>query len=62
MNGSTPLGADDASGRDVYRVEPAAEARAAMYSMPNYDEYAYPVFGAGTGEAIRLDDADFGPK
>ncbi|MEI2776768.1 MAG: DNA-directed RNA polymerase subunit beta' [Tetrasphaera sp.] len=41
-------------------VEPTAEARAAMYAMPNYDEYAYPVFGAGTGEAIRLDDAELG--
>jgi small subunit ribosomal protein S12 len=27
-----------------------------MYSMPNYDDYDYPHFGAGTGEAIRLDD------
>ena len=44
------------------KVEPTAEARAAMYSMPNYDEYAYPVFGAGTGEAIRLDDAELGLK
>ncbi|CCH72155.1 RNA polymerase (beta' subunit) [Nostocoides australiense Ben110] len=42
------------------KVEPTAEARAAMYAMPNYDEYAYPVFGSGTGEAIRLDDAELG--
>jgi DNA-directed RNA polymerase subunit beta' len=30
-----------------------------MYSMPNY-EYDYPVFGPGSGEAIRLDDAELG--
>jgi len=42
------------------KVEPTAEARAAMYAMPNYDDYAYPIFGAGTGEAIRLDDAELG--
>ncbi|WP_321160658.1 DNA-directed RNA polymerase subunit beta' [Janibacter hoylei] len=39
-------------------VEPTEEAKAAMYSLPNYDEYAYPVFGPGSGEAIRLDDLD----
>ncbi|GAA1781984.1 DNA-directed RNA polymerase subunit beta' [Nostocoides veronense] len=42
------------------KVEPTPEARAAMYALPNYDEYAYPVFGSGTGEAIRLDDAELG--
>jgi DNA-directed RNA polymerase subunit beta' len=31
-----------------------------MYAMPNYDDYAYPVFGPGSGEAIRLDDAELG--
>ena len=31
-----------------------------MYAMPNYDDYSYPVFGAGTGEAIRLDDHELG--
>lgn len=39
-------------------VEPTEEAKAAMYSLPSYDEYAYPVFGPGSGEAIRLDDLD----
>ncbi|WP_068257468.1 DNA-directed RNA polymerase subunit beta' [Janibacter corallicola] len=39
-------------------VEPTEEAKAAMYSLPDYDEYAYPVFGPGSGEAIRLDDLD----
>ena len=41
-------------------VEPTEEAKAAMYAMPNYDEFAYPVFGPGSGEAIRLDDAELG--
>ncbi len=41
-------------------VEPTEEARQAMYAMPNYDDYAYPVFGPGSGEAIRLDDAELG--
>ena len=30
-----------------------------MYSMTGYD-YEYPVFGPGSGEAIRLDDAELG--
>ena len=37
-------------------VEPTEEAKAAMYAMPNYDAYDYTAFGAGTGEAVRLDD------
>jgi DNA-directed RNA polymerase subunit beta' len=41
-------------------VEPTEEAKAAMYSMPSYDAYDYPVFGPGSGEAIRLDDAELG--
>ncbi|MCE1179312.1 MAG: DNA-directed RNA polymerase subunit beta' [Micrococcales bacterium] len=41
-------------------VEPTEEAKAAMYSMPNYDSYDYPVFGPGSGEAIRLDDVELG--
>ena len=41
-------------------VEPTEEAKAAMYSMPTYDDYGYGTFGAGTGEAIRLDDAELG--
>ncbi|WP_427384805.1 DNA-directed RNA polymerase subunit beta' [Janibacter sp. G56] len=42
------------------KVEPTEEAKAAMYALPNYDEYSYPVFGPGSGEAIRLDDAELG--
>jgi DNA-directed RNA polymerase subunit beta' len=41
-------------------VEPTEEAKAAMYAMPSYDAFDYPVFGPGSGEAIRLDDAELG--
>jgi DNA-directed RNA polymerase subunit beta' len=46
-------------------VEPTEEAKAAMYSMPNYDVYDYSQFGTGSGEAVRLDDLnldDYGPR
>ncbi len=39
-------------------VEPTEEAKAAMYSMPNYDAYDYASFGSP--EAIRLDDVSLG--
>jgi len=42
------------------KVEPTEEAKAAMYTMPNYEQFDYPAFGPGTGEAIRLDDASLG--
>ena len=42
------------------KVEPTEEAKAAMYSMPSYDEFAYPAFGPGSGEAVRLDDSELG--
>jgi DNA-directed RNA polymerase subunit beta' len=42
------------------KVEPTEEAKAAMYSLPNYDAYDYAGFGSGTGEAIRLDDEALG--
>jgi DNA-directed RNA polymerase subunit beta' len=41
-------------------VDPTEEAKAAMYSMPSYDDYSYANFGPGSGEAIRLDDAELG--
>ena len=41
-------------------VEPTEEARSAMYAMPSYDDYAYPSFGPGSGEAVRLDDSELG--
>ena len=40
------------------RVEPTEEARAAAYSVTGYDSYDYD-FG-GTGQAVALDDFDFG--
>ena len=40
------------------RVEPTEEARAAAYSVTGYDSYDYE-FG-GTGQAVALDDFDFG--
>ncbi len=40
------------------RVEPTEEARAAAYSVTGYDSYDYE-FG-GSGQAVALDDFDFG--
>ncbi len=42
------------------RVEPTEEAKAAMYSMTGYDESEYATFGTGSGEAVRLEEYDFG--
>ncbi|MGQ0630136.1 MAG: DNA-directed RNA polymerase subunit beta' [Sporichthyaceae bacterium] len=42
------------------RVEPTEEAKAALYSLAGYDEPEYANFGSGSGEAIRLEDYDFG--
>ncbi len=42
------------------RVEPTEEAKAAMYSMPDYQQFDYQAFGAGSGEAVRLDDVSLG--
>ncbi|MEO9324539.1 DNA-directed RNA polymerase subunit beta' [Nocardioides sp. C4-1] len=41
------------------RVEPTEEARAAAYSVTGYDSYDYE-FGQGSGQAVALDDFDFG--
>ncbi len=41
------------------RVEPTEEARAAAYSVTGYDAYDYE-FGTGSGQAVALDDFDFG--
>ncbi|MGL5849911.1 MAG: DNA-directed RNA polymerase subunit beta', partial [Phycicoccus sp.] len=41
-------------------VEPTEEAKAAMYSMPSYEDFAYSGFGPGSGEAVRLDDSELG--
>jgi DNA-directed RNA polymerase subunit beta' len=42
------------------RVEPTEEARASVYSMSQYDDGDYSVFGQGTGQAVPLDDYDYG--
>ena len=42
------------------RVEPTEEAKAAMYSMAVYDDVDYGVFGTGSGQAVPLEDYDFG--
>ena len=41
-------------------VEPTEEAKAAMYSMPATTTTTYAAFGPGSGEAVRLDDSDWG--
>ncbi|WP_121253416.1 DNA-directed RNA polymerase subunit beta' [Nocardioides ferulae] len=41
------------------RVEPTEEARAAAYSVTGYDSYDYE-FGSTGGQAVALDDFDFG--
>ncbi|HET9632982.1 MAG TPA: DNA-directed RNA polymerase subunit beta', partial [Terrabacter sp.] len=33
------------------KVEPTEEAKAAMYAMPSYEQFDYPAFGPGSGEA-----------
>jgi DNA-directed RNA polymerase subunit beta' len=45
------------------RVEPTEEARAQVYSMAGYDEsdyYGGTGFGAGSGQAVPLEDYDYG--
>ncbi len=42
------------------RVEPTEEARAQVYSMTSYDEGEYGGFGTGSGQAVPLDDFDYG--
>ncbi|GCD89579.1 DNA-directed RNA polymerase subunit beta' [Nocardioides sp. LS1] len=42
------------------RVEPTEEARAAAYSVTGYDSYDYEFGNAGSGQAVALDDFDFG--
>jgi DNA-directed RNA polymerase subunit beta' len=57
-----PAGTGVAEYRNV-RVEPTEEARAQVYTMTTYDEsqyYGQDVFGPGTGQAVPLDDYDYG--
>ncbi len=42
------------------RVEPTEEARAAAYSVTGYDSYDYEFGASGAGQAVALDDFDFG--
>jgi DNA-directed RNA polymerase subunit beta' len=42
------------------RVEPTEEARAQVYSMAPYDADEYGGFGPGSGQAVPLDDFDYG--
>ncbi|MFB9316685.1 DNA-directed RNA polymerase subunit beta' [Cryptosporangium minutisporangium] len=42
------------------RVEPTEEARAQVYSMTPYDDVEYGGFGTGSGQAVPLDDFDYG--
>ena len=44
--------------RDI-RVEPTEEAKAAMYSLPVYDDDYSTTFGGGSGQAVPLDAFDF---
>ncbi|NYI05894.1 DNA-directed RNA polymerase subunit beta' [Allostreptomyces psammosilenae] len=43
------------------RVEPTEEAKAAMYSTVGYEDIDYSPFGAGSGQAVPLEDYDYGP-
>jgi DNA-directed RNA polymerase subunit beta' len=53
-----PAGTGLARYRDV-TVEPTEEAKAAMYTLPSYDD-DYTPFGSGSGQAVPLEDLDFG--
>ncbi|WP_380167091.1 DNA-directed RNA polymerase subunit beta' [Jannaschia sp. R86511] len=54
-----PAGTGLARYRDV-TVEPTEEAKAAMYTLPSYDDADYTPFGSGSGQAVPLEDLDFG--
>ncbi|MBR8742160.1 DNA-directed RNA polymerase subunit beta' [Nocardiopsis sp. MG754419] len=43
------------------RVEPTEEAKASMYSVSGYEEPSEYTFGQGSGEAVPLEEYDFGP-
>ncbi len=42
------------------RVEPTEEARSLMYAMPGYEDIDFAPFGSGSGQAVPLEDLDFG--
>ena len=41
-------------------MEPTEEAKAELYPAFGYDEIDFPALGMGTGDAIPLEDIDFG--
>ncbi|TQN33053.1 DNA-directed RNA polymerase subunit beta' [Haloactinospora alba] len=43
------------------KVEPTEEAKASMYSLSGYEEPSEYTFGQGSGEAVPLEEYDFGP-
>jgi len=55
-----PAGTGLARYRDV-RVELTEEAKAAMYTLPSYDDLDYAHFGVGSGQAVPLEDLDYDP-
>ncbi len=55
-----PAGTGLARYRNI-RVEPTEEAKAAMYSAVGYDDMDYSPFGTGSGQAVPLEDYDYGP-
>jgi DNA-directed RNA polymerase subunit beta' len=43
------------------KVEPTEEAKAAMYTLVGYDDdYSSYSFGSGSGQAVPLEEYDFG--
>ena len=54
-----PAGTGLARYRNV-EVEPTEEAKAELYPSFGYDEIDFPPLGMGSGEAIPLEDLDFG--
>ncbi len=42
------------------KVEPTEEAKAQMYSLAGYDDLDYAPFGVGSGQAVPLEEYDFG--
>jgi DNA-directed RNA polymerase subunit beta' len=54
-----PAGTGLARYRNI-SVEATEEAKAELYPAFGYDEIDFPVLGLGTGDAIPLDDIDFG--
>ncbi len=54
-----PAGTGLARYRDI-EVEPTEEAKAELYPAFGYDEIDFPTLGMGSGDAIPLEDIDFG--